>query len=351
MRIGVVIPCFKVRSHVLDVIGAIGPEVDRIYAVDDCCPVRSGDLIEQAVSDPRVTVLRHSVNKGVGGAVVTGYRAALNDELDIVVKVDGDGQMDPALIPLFISPIVAGEADYAKGNRFFSSTAIKNMPWLRLIGNAALSFMTKLSSGYWSVFDPTNGYTAIHTRTLNALDLDSLSERYFFETDVLIRLSDLRAVVIDVPMRAVYGDEVSGLKISKVLGEFIGKHVKATLRRIVYSYLLRDFNIASANFLIGMTFLLFGTVFGILGWLNSLTTGVPATTGTVMLSVLPLIVGIQMLLFFFGYDIAAEPKRPVQRQTVLATLDPDGRLRRQQQPTEEKTIRSGSDDADASKVN
>lgn len=322
MRIGVVIPCYKVKAHIEDVVARIGPEVDTIFAVDDCCPDGSGDYISAHVSDPRVVLLRNEVNKGVGGAVMTGYRAALEAGIDIVVKIDGDGQMDPALLPLFVSPILSGEADYAKGNRFFSASAVRGMPTIRLLGNAVLSFLTKLSSGYWSLFDPTNGYTAIHRRALASLDMDSISERYFFETDMLIKLGDLRAVVVDIPMRAVYADEESGLKISAILGTFLKSHMRASIRRIVYFYLLRDFNIASLNLLVGTILLLFGTIFGTVEWITSSSTGQPAATGTVMLAVLPIIVGIQMLLFFFGYDISAEPKRPVQRQSVLRSLDP-----------------------------
>lgn len=322
MRVAVVIPCYKVSRFIVDVIRRIGPEVERIYAVDDCCPEGSGDFIETQVTDPRVRLLRNPVNKGVGGAVMTGYRQALEDGMDIVIKVDGDGQMDPALIPLFISPLVAGEADYAKGNRFFSASAVRSMPRVRLLGNAMLSFMTKFSSGYWSIFDPTNGYTAIHARALGAIDLRTISERYFFETDMLIRLGDLRAVVVDVPMRAVYGEEVSGLRIGAILGEFLRKHIKATIRRFTYLYLMRDFNIASLNLIIGSILMIFGILFGGFEWVRSISSGVPASTGTVMLSVLPIIAGLQMLLFFLGYDISAEPRKPVQRQAVLSTLDP-----------------------------
>lgn len=324
IRVAAVIPCYKVTAHVMSVIDAIGPEVHKIYAVDDCCPEGSGALIEKETTDPRVVVLRNDVNKGVGGAVITGYKAALADGIDIIVKVDGDGQMDPALLPSFIRPLMAGDADYAKGNRFFSATSIQGMPGIRLFGNALLSFMTKLSSGYWSIFDPTNGYTAIHREALAALDLRTLSERYFFETDMLIRLGDLRAVVVDIPMHAVYGDEQSGLKIGGILAEFLRKHLKAIIRRLVYAYFLRDFNIASLNLAFGLPLFLFGVVFGLLEWIKSSATGVPSTTGTVMLSALPIIAGLQMLLFFFSYDISAEPKRPVQRQSVRAVLHPKG---------------------------
>lgn len=334
MRIAVVIPCYKVTKFIVDVIDRIGPDVEVIYAVDDCCPEKSGDYINKHVNDNRVRVLHNPVNKGVGGAVVTGYRQALKDGLDIVIKVDGDGQMDPALIPLFIAPLAAGEADYAKGNRFFSASAVRSMPRVRLFGNAILSFMTKFSSGYWSIFDPSNGYTAIHARALGSIDLRTISERYFFETDMLIRLGDLRAVVVDVPMRAVYGEEISGLRIRTILGEFLRKHIKATIRRFTYLYLMRDFNIASLNLIMGTILMAFGIVFGGVEWIQSISSGVPASTGTVMLSVLPIIAGLQMLLFFLGYDIAAEPKKPVQRQVVLASLDPAW----QNSPASKKTI-------------
>lgn len=155
--IAVVIPSYKVRHCILAVIGQIGPEVGRIYVVDDCCPDGSGSFVETHCKDERVTVIRHAENQGVGGAVMAGYKASIADGVDIIVKVDGDGQMDPRLIPDLVAPIVAGEADYTKGNRFFNLEEIRAMPKLRLFGNAALSFMTKLSSGYWDLFDPTNG--------------------------------------------------------------------------------------------------------------------------------------------------------------------------------------------------
>lgn len=161
-KIHIVIPCYRVTNHVLDVIAKIGAEVSVIFAVDDCFPDGSGEFITKYCTDARVVVLRNAQNQGVGGAVLTGYRAAIKAGTGVIVKVDGDGQMDPSLIPDFVAPITAGEADYTKGNRFFDLEEIRAMPKLRLFGNAVLSFMTKLSSGYWDLFDPTNGYTAIH---------------------------------------------------------------------------------------------------------------------------------------------------------------------------------------------
>lgn len=320
MRIAVVIPCFKVKRHIEDVIARIGPEVEHIFAVDDACPEDSGGFIEKTIKDRRLTVLRHKTNTGVGGAVITGYRAALDADAEIVVKVDGDGQMAPELISQFVQPIAVGEADYVKGNRFYSGTAVREMPWVRLFGNAFLSFITKLSSGYWSIFDPTNGFTAIHARTLASIDLDKVSQRYFFESDMLIRLGDLRAVVIDIPMRAVYADEVSGLRVGRVMFEFLWRHLVATLKRVIYMYFLRDFSLASLNLLFGVLLLGFGVIFGAVAWSESIATGVPATTGTVMLSALPIVLGFQMLLFFASYDIASEPKVPIQRLRITRRI-------------------------------
>ncbi|WP_459200420.1 glycosyltransferase family 2 protein, partial [Pseudomonas tremae] len=243
--IAVVIPCYKVKSHILGVISGIGPEVDKIYVVDDCCPDQSGAFVEQECSDPRVKVIKCPVNQGVGGAVMTGYAAAIADEVDVIVKVDGDGQMDPLLIPDFVLPILNGQADYTKGNRFFDLEEIRQMPKIRLFGNAALSFLTKLSSGYWDLFDPTNGFTAIHADIAKHLPVKKISKRYFFETDILFRLNTLRAVAIDIPMDAKYEDEVSNLKISKIIGEFFVKHMRNMGKRIFYNYYLRDMSLAS----------------------------------------------------------------------------------------------------------
>ena len=276
MRIAVAIPCYKVTQHVLGVIAAIGPEVEAIYAVDDACPEGSGRFIEQHNRDARVRVLYHPENRGVGGAVMTAYQAALADGVDIVVKIDGDGQMDPALIPKFVRPILRGRADYTKGNRFYRPESLRGMPRIRLFGNAALSFVTKLSSGYWPIMDPTNGYTAIHAAALRRLPLEKLERRYFFESDMLYRLNTIRAVVQDVPMDAVYADERSNLRVSSVLPEFMRKHVQRFFKRYVYLYLLRDFNLGSLYSLLGVALCVLGVLFGGWHWLRSLSTGAPA---------------------------------------------------------------------------
>jgi len=313
VRIAVVIPCYKVTQHVLGVIADIGPEVERIYAVDDACPEGSGRFVEQHNHDPRVRVLYNPENRGVGGAVVTGYKAAMSEGIDIVVKIDGDGQMDPRLLPLFVRPLQRGQADYSKGNRFYRPESVQGMPPIRLFGNAVLSFLTKLSCGYWNVMDPTNGYTAVRTCVLAELPLDKLERRYFFETDMLFRLNTVRAVVKDVPMDSVYAEEESNLKISKVLPEFLSKHLSRLWRRYFYNYLIRDFNIGTLYSLFGSLLLVSGTVFGAVHWLNSTHSSYPATSGTVMLAALPILIGIQFLIAFLHYDVSNVPTEPVSQ--------------------------------------
>ena len=314
--IAVVIPSYKVIKNILGVISQIPPLVSKIYVVDDKCPDESGDHVEKNCPDPRVVVLRHIVNQGVGGAVMTGYQAAIAEGADVIVKVDGDGQMDPSLIPYFVEPILCGEADYAKGNRFYDLEEIHTMPPVRLFGNAVLSLITKLSSGYWDLFDPTNGYTAIHADVVRHLPLGKISPRYFFETDMLFRLNTLRAVVIDIQIDAKYGNEVSNLKISKIIGEFLVKHVRNFVKRIFYNYYLRDMSLASIELPLGVFLFISGCGFGIYHWINSLLEGVSTPTGTVMLSALPILMGTQLILAFLGYDIANVPRRPFHKMRL-----------------------------------
>ncbi|MDF1595402.1 MAG: glycosyltransferase family 2 protein [Acidimicrobiia bacterium] len=302
-KIAVVIPCFNVAAHILDVVAAIGDGVERIYVVDDRCPEGSGELVESVSGDPRVTVIYHDENLGVGGATLTGYRHAIADKMDIIVKLDGDGQMDPSLIPVFVAPVVQHLADYAKGNRFYDIDSIRPIPALRRIGNAALSFMSKLSSGYWRIFDPTNGYTAIDARVLAVMPLDKMNKRYFFESDMLFRLGVLGAVVTDIPMPAIYGEERSNLSILRSIPEFFFRHTQNLLKRVVYDYFLRDFSIASVELVAGLVFLTFGTIFGAVRWIESISGGVAATAGTVMIAALPVFLGTQLLLSFLNYDM------------------------------------------------
>jgi glycosyltransferase involved in cell wall biosynthesis len=312
--VAVVIPCFKVARHIEAVVAALIGRVNHIYVVDDACPQGSGALVADRFDAAHVTVLRHDRNRGVGAAMVTGYRAALAAGHAIVVKMDGDGQMDPDELPALLAPLLRGEADYAKGNRFFDIYTLSFMPRTRLIGNACLSFVTKLSSGYWDVMDPTNGYIAIHRAALSRLPLDRMDCGYFFESDMLFRLSTIRAVVRDVPMKPRYGTEISNLRVGRVLLDFPRRHMARILKRFFYMYLLRDFNVGSVSVLGGLSFVAFGGLFGARHWMISARTGVAATTGTVMISVLPIIVGVQLLLQALSFDVANVPKLPLQHR-------------------------------------
>ncbi|MES2152310.1 MAG: glycosyltransferase family 2 protein [Pseudomonadota bacterium] len=311
--IAVVIPSYRVTRHILAVIAGIGSEVSRIYVVDDACPDGSGAFVRANCHDKRVVVIEHPTNLGVGGAVMTGYQAAIAAGAEVIVKVDGDGQMDARLIPNFIVPILAGEADYTKGNRFFDLEQLRTMPPMRLFGNAVLSLMSKVSSGYWDVFDPTNGFTAIHADAARHLPFNKISRRYFFETDMLFRLNTLHAVVVDVPMDAVYGDEVSNLKISCIVTEFMAKHVRNFFKRVFYNYYLRNMSLASIELPLGVGLLTFGSVFGITHWLESARSQIATPAGTVMVAALPVLMGVQLVLAFLAYDIASVPRRPIHK--------------------------------------
>jgi len=309
--VAVVIPCFRERDNIDAVLAAIPAEVARVFVVDDACPEATGEHVAAHHPAGRVEVLRHERNLGVGAATVTGYRAALAAGADIVVKLDGDGQMPPALIPRLCAPIGRGQADYTKGNRFHRIEDSAAMPALRLAGNAVLSFLSKLSTGYWHVFDPTNGFTAIHASVLASLPLDKLDRGFFFESDMLFRLNTVRALVVDVPMRARYAGERSQLRPGALAGSFLVKHLRNFVKRIFYNYFLRDFHVASLEWLLGPALLVFGVVFGITAWREAALAGTAATPGTVMLAALPVLVGLQLLLSALQFDISAQPRIPV----------------------------------------
>jgi dolichol-phosphate mannosyltransferase len=309
--IAVVVPCFRETAHVLDVLAGIGDEVAHVLVVDDACPDGTGRHVQAHCEDPRVEVLIHEHNEGVGSATMTGYRRALELGADIIVKVDGDGQMDPKMIPVLVRPIVAGMADYTKGNRFYQFFAVGRMPPVRITGNMLLSFLSKLSSGYWDIFDPTNGFTAIHERIVRTLPLEKISKGFFFESDVLFRLGLMRAVVKDIPMQARYGNETSAISIPKIIPEFLIKHTVNTWKRIWYAYFVREFSFASIQLVLGKIMLLFGIVFGAYWWYRGAVTGVPATAGTVLLVALPIILGSQFLIAFINIDTRSVPKTPV----------------------------------------
>jgi dolichol-phosphate mannosyltransferase len=325
--IAVVIPSYRVKAHILSVIERIGEECSLIYVVDDRCPESSGQYVLDHCEDSRVRVVFHEENQGVGGAVLSGYRQAIADGATVIVKLDGDGQMDPSWIPALTTEIAMGEADYAKGDRFYDRESAVGMPAVRLFGNAVLSFLTKFSSGYWDIVDPTNGFTAIDATVAATLPHEKISKRYFFESDMLFRLGVMRARVVDIPMPAIYGDEQSGLSIRKIVGEFMAKHTLNTLKRILYTYYVRSFSVASVELLAGLLLVLFGLGFGVTTWIQNASAGLQTSSGTVMLAALPAILGFQLLLAFLAADIASVPARPIARRlSIIRRRLPGGAL-------------------------
>jgi dolichol-phosphate mannosyltransferase len=313
-RVAVTIPCYRVAAKILDVIARIGPEVSAIYVVDDACPERSGEIVETSIKDTRVRVIRHPANRGVGAATITGWTAAVADGADILIKLDGDGQMDPADISNLILPIVQGEADYAKGNRFYAPEGLRGMPLIRLLGNGMLSFFSKLSSGYWTVLDPTNGYVALHAAVFRVLPKEKLSQRFFFESDLLFRLNLVRAGVADVAIVSRYADERSNLRVHRVVFPFIWYQVRNFCKRVVYSYFVRDFSVGSLYLIFGLPLFLFGLLYGLSEWVSYAQAGRFASAGTVMLAALPVIIGFQLLLSFLAYDVSNVPRGAIHRR-------------------------------------
>jgi glycosyltransferase involved in cell wall biosynthesis len=314
-NIVVVIPCYRVAREVGSVIASLPPYIQHIICVDDASPDETARVIRQAATgDQRVLLLQHEKNQGVGGAVVTGFRKALELNADIVVKLDGDGQMDVVHIPNLLAPILQGNADYAKGNRFRDFRALQKMPVIRRIGNMALGFLTKAATGYWNLFDPTNGFVAIHGRVLAQLPLAQIDRSYFFETSMLANLYLLGAVVKDVSMPARYGNEVSNLSVRRSLFEFPLKLLRTLFRRLLLRNLIYDFSMASIYLMVSLPLLLFGFIFGINRWVHYASLNVPAPTGTVMLPTLSVILGIQFLIAAIEIDLRSVPKDPISAQ-------------------------------------
>ena len=312
-KIAVVIPCYRVSEQIKDVIASIPKFIDYVIVVDDACPENSGMIVNDLRED-RIKVMFHKRNEGVGGAMISGFKKALELRIDIVVKLDGDGQMNPNDIAKLMQPLLNNNADYAKGNRFRDAKALKQMPKVRLLGNSLLSFAIKLASGYWNIMDPANGFCAISRHALCKLNLDKIDNRYFFETDMLINLNLVNMVVEDVPLPAIYSNETSSLSIKKIILTFPLKILKGLAKRIYYIY---DFNMASVYLLIAIPLLLFGLFFGGYRWIVGIMENTENNSGTIMLAALPIILGMQFLLQAISIDINSIPKNSSHLKTMV----------------------------------
>ena len=310
-RIAIVIPCYRVRDQIVDVVAAVLPAADSVIVVDDCCPEKSGELLQKKCTDPKLTILFHDRNQGVGGAMITGFKAALDGGAEIVVKMDGDGQMDVRYLPRLMAPLVAGKADFSKGNRFYDLRALRAMPRVRRFGNFGLTLLSKAASGFWHVADPTNGFFALRSNALRLLNFHLLDARYFFEISLLIQLNVIRAVAIDVPIPAKYADENSSLNPWRALCSFPVKLWGGLMHRIWWRYFIYDVNIVTIFLLTGGLLFCSGAIFGAWRWSNSWAFGREQSAGTVALAMLPMILGFQMLLQAVVLDMIDKPTEPV----------------------------------------
>lgn len=309
--ISVVIPSYKTGLFIVDTVKSALNYADHVIVVDDKCPENSGKLVQTEFSkDSRVTVIFRDSNGGVGAATKTGFKAASENGAWVILKIDGDGQMDASLIPEFVKHIKIQGSDYVKGNRFFSPEALEEMPLLRILGNAGLSLLSKISSGYWTLNDPTNGYVAIKSAVVRDLVWEKIDDRFFFESDLLFRLRVRNCKVTEVAMKARYGAEKSNLSPLKSVFRFSLLHSRNFIKRIVYQYYVREWNVGSILLPLSVIFMLFGFVFGFIAWNSSHASGVAATAGTVLISALPIILGVQLWVSFIAQDMASEPREP-----------------------------------------
>jgi dolichol-phosphate mannosyltransferase len=314
--VAVVVPAYRAAGTIEAVLAGVPGFVRHIVVVNDGSQDRTSETV-RSITDSRVVLVEHDQNHGVGAAVMRGYEHARTLGAEIVVKMDADGQMDPEYLLALITPIVVGEADYTKGNRFLHERELRSMPSRRRFGNAGLSFLTKLASGYWSVFDPTNGYTAIHASLVPMLGTLRVAARFFFESSMLLNLSLLRAVVRDVYIPARYPDAKSHLSESRAAVQFPWQLLVGFFRRIRLQYFVRDFTPVSLYLVFGLLLSVFGGIWGAWHWAISIQTNVAATTGTVMIAVLPIIVGVQLLLQAITLDIQSSPTTPIHTSVRL----------------------------------
>ena len=306
-RVSIVVPAHNEERHIGKVVKAMPDFVDTIIVVDDC----SQDGTTQAAlacGDPRLIVHRTPHNQGVGGAVVLGFRKAMEVGSEIIVKMDGDGQMPSEYLSSLLDPLADEGYDYTKGNRFLAGEALALMPKHRIFGNVVLTFMTKLASGYWHIFDPQNGYLAIKGDALQVLDLDHLNKRYFFENDMLVHLNLFGFKVKDIAIPACYGEEESGISLVQVGSTFPILLLRRFFHRVYQKYILRDFSPIALFLLLGLMLICWGVVFGTYVWIRSAIAQQATPTGTIMLVVLPLIMGFQLVLQAVVLDIQETPK-------------------------------------------
>ena len=301
-RVAVVVPAFDEERLVGETIRGIPEFVDRILVVDDASRDGTIDAVE-AVGDPRVDVLRHEHNAGVGAAIATGYRRALEEDIDVTCVMAADNQMDPSELHGLVEPVARGEVDYAKANRLVSGEAWNLIPRSRYLGNAVLSLLTKIASGYWHVADSQAGYTALSLDALRRLDLDRLYRRYGFPNDMLVHLNVQNARVRDVPSRPIYGvGERSGIRVRSVAPRIAWLLFKGFWWRLKEKYVIRDFHPLVFFYVLGIVMTVVGFLLGVVVAASRIVWGNEITTATIVLVALLLVSGTQFTLFAMWFD-------------------------------------------------
>jgi glycosyltransferase involved in cell wall biosynthesis len=303
-KVIVVVPAYNEETQVAGVVRAVPEWVDAVVVVDDCSRDRTAAVAEELKPDfPRLVVIRHPVNQGVGGAIVTGYTYARDHAFDVAVVMAGDGQMDPDDLPAIVGPVARGEVDYCKGNRLFTGEAYRVIPKVRYFGNAVLSLLTKVASGYWHVADSQTGYTAINLRMLRLIDWSYAYKRYGCPNDYLVRLNIYNARVRDVPIRPVYGvGEKSKIRLHKVIPRISLLLLRLFLKRMFQKYVIRDFHPLVLFYAMSFLLLVPGLILGLDAVLHRVLVG-PVAATSVLFVVFLLVSGIQFGLFAMFMDM------------------------------------------------
>ena len=306
-----IIPCYKVSKHILNVLENIGPEINYIFVIDDYCPENTGDLVKKKCSDQRVKVIRNEKNLGVGGSSLIGFKEAFkNENIDICIKIDGDNQMDPNEIKKIIDPLINENYDYVKGNRFLNNIQIENYPLSRFYGNIFLSFMSKLSTGYWDLFDPINGFTGIKREVLERLNLVNIDDRYYFESDMLFNLYNNKAKVKDVPVTITYDkDQIQNLNVFKESFNFFFKNLVKIYKRIKFNYFNRNFGLGSFFITSFLFFFIFTICYGGYNYIYYLSLNSFAPTGKILISAISCLLMILSLMIFLIIDNLNNPNK------------------------------------------
>ena len=302
--VSVVVPAYNEEKLIGNVLKTVPGFVDHIIVVDDASSDRTGEIVKsKQEGDPRITYIRHPENTGVGGAITTGYKWARDKGIHISVVMAGDAQMDPRDLPGLLNPIADGEVDYSKGNRLFTGKAWRVIPKSRYFGNAILSFLTKIASGYWHVADSQSGYGAVALQVLKTIDLESIYKRYGMPNDLLVKLNVYHFRVRDVPINPIYGiGEKSGLKIYKVVFTLSFLLLKLFFWRLKEKYIIRDFHPLVLFYLLGFVLTPIGVAFGVYLLIWRIFVGSVAATSA-LFSAFFTISGLQSLFFAMWFDM------------------------------------------------